>query len=257
MAFSVNATNLVFSTIAPIAGYPFSLMGWFRVPDVNMQLPLMGIWDVSGVAQSNVLFAGDTTKVAMAKVKNGILEAVTESSLMTPETWHHLVAVYASDTLRVIYLDGVNVEVNTDNVPITPLNLAYFGNYADGVFVDIAEVSIVEAEVSAEQAAELASRQPMLSTPLAKHAVAYQDCIRQRNHPGLGPAFSFAGASIIVDHPSILLPTRGVSAVMPVRFRGPWQTDQTELQASSTDIGQLAMAGVVSQNSILSGEVTS
>lgn len=257
MAFSVNVTNAIFNSMTPIASYPFSLMGWFRVPDVNIEFPILGLLSFSGLAQFEVSFAGNTTQAAVAKATGGGFSAAVSSGPMVPGTWHHLVAVYASDTLRTIYLDGSNTEVNTDNIPMASLDFFYLGNIGSSTPVDLAEVSIVQAEVSAEQATILASGYPMLSTPLARQAVIYHDCIRQLNRPGLGPISSSAVTPPAVDHPRIFSSTGGVSAVMPARFSGPWQTDETEFYPLSTGIGQLAVAGAASNNSILSGEVIS
>ncbi len=257
MAFSVNVTNAIFNSMTSIAGYPFSLMSWFRVPNVNTELPLMGLFSSSGSTQCNVSFAGGTTQAAVAKITSGSLNAAVSSSPMAPGTWHHLVAVYASDTLRTIYLDGSNTEVNTDNIPASSLDFFYFGNIGGNTLVDLAEISVVQAEVNAEQAAILSRGYPMLSTPLAKQAVVYHDCIRQPNRPGLGPISSSTGAPTAIDHPRIFSSNGGVSVVMPARFRGPWQTEGAEFYPLSTGVGQLAVAGAVSNNSILSGEVIS
>jgi len=217
----------------------------------------MGLLSSSGLMQCNVTFAGDTTQVAMAKVTSSGLNASASSSPMVPGTWHHLVAVYASDTLRTIYLDGSNAEVNTDNISATSLDFFYFGNLTGNTPVDLAEVSVVQTEVSAEQAAILASGYPLLSAPYAEQVVVYRDCIRQLNRPGIGPASTLAVTPTVIDHPRIFSSTGGVAAVMPLRFSGPWQTEQAEFYPLSSGVGQLAMAGAASNNSILSGEVIS
>lgn len=258
MALSLNISNALISNATPIAGYPFSLMGWFRIPDVDTLTSLLGIVSFSSGSRCDVLFAGDTTKAVVAKTETGSSTGVASSTIaMSPNTWHHIVAVFASDTSRTIYLDGGNAGVNTDSVSATALNFFYFGNITDTTNIDLAEVSIVTAAVSAEQAASLANGCPLLSTPLARDTVAYLDCIRQLNRPGLGPLFSSSGTPSVVDHPRVFSSTGGFLTAMPLRYGGPWLAEQAEFRPHSAEIGQLATAGMVLNNSILSGEVMS
>jgi len=258
MALSLNNTNALQTIATPIAGYPFSLMGWFRVPDVNTETSLLGLVSFSSGSRCDVLFAGHTTKAAVAKATAGSSTGAASSAIsMLPNTWQHVVAVFASDTSRTIYLDGGNSGVNTDSVTATALNFFYFGNIFSSTNIDLADVSIVSAVVSAEQAAALSKGCPILSTSLAGNLVAHHDCIRQLNRPGLGPLFTSSGTPGVVDHPRVFFSNGGALAAMPLRYGGPWLTEQTEFYPLSTDIGQFSTAGVVLSNSIFSGEVMS
>ena len=255
MAFSLNNSNSLFCITTPIAGYPFSLMGWFRVPDVSLQLSLMGLVSFSSGSRCDVKFAGNTTDSATATAESVDSGTAVTTSPMIPGTWHHLLAVFASDTKRTIYLDGGNAGVNTDLVSVSALDFFYFGNIADTNLVDIAEVAIVQAEISAEQAAGFVKRVPVFATPYAADVVAYQDCIRQLNRPALGPTFTSNGTLNVIEHPPIHIASRGRIGLSPSRLPGPWYLENAEASSSSLDIGQLAMAGMAVNNTTLAGEV--
>ncbi len=256
MAFSLNSTNFSFSGSLSVPGYPFSLIGWFRVPNVTSPAFLMGLINFSSGESCDILFAGDSTKEAVAKTTTGSSSgSAYSSSPMIPGQWHHLVAVFASDGERKIFLDGDNLGVNNDNLPISMLNTFYFGNPFGSDYVDVADVSFVQTAVSAEQAAILASGGPVLALPNFRDVLAYHDCIRQVNRPGLGPDFTVTGTPTVVDHPRMLFPVGGYSTTMPKRIRGPFHMGQGIYRSLSDEQGQLAVAGVVSNNAILSGEV--
>ncbi len=256
MAFSLNSANFIFTSSLSTAGYPFSLIGWFRAPNVNALTFLMGIIDFPSGTSCDVLFAGNTTKEAVAKTKiSGSFGEAYSSSPMIPGKWHHLVGVFASDSDRKIYLDGSNVGVNNDNISIPALNTFYFGNPYSATFVDVAEPAFVQAAVSAEQATALASGGSVLALPNSLDVLAYHDCIRQVNRPGLGPKFIAAGGATVLDHPRTRFATGGRSTVMPNRVRGPWRVEQTLARPFAATQGQPLVAGIASNNSILSGQV--
>ncbi len=257
MALSLNNANVILSTLVSVSGYPFSLIGWFRVPDVTSSTLLMGIASVSTGARCDVYFAGDGTKEAIAKTKIGSSFGAASTTLpMTPGKWHHLAAVFSSDSERKIYIDGGNFGVNNDNFPISAMSFFYFGNLYGSVLVDVAEVSVIQAAVSAEQAAAFANGSPVLASPYSRNTVTYHDCIRQTNHPGLGPKFIVVGSPAATDHPRVLHTVGGHSIAMPSRFRGPWHAEQTLIRSLPAAQGQLSISGVSSNDSILSGEVT-
>ena len=258
MAFSINITNAMLANTATITGYPFSLVGWFRVPSVSVEVSLLGLVSFATGARCDVLYAGNTTQAAVAKAQFGTSVGSASSTIaMTPGTWHHLVAVFASDSSRSIYLDGGNVGIDTTSVSVSQLDFFYLGNISNSNSVDLAEVSIIEADVSANQAAVLACGSPVLSIPLAHNAIAHQDCIRQHNRPGLGPIFTSTGTPGVVDHPRVHFPTGETMKTMPLRFAGPWQVEQCGWHAASTEIGQHVVSGIAMGDSILAGEVMS
>ncbi len=257
MAFSLNNSNSFFSIATSVSGYPFSMVGWFRVPDVNTLTNLMGIVDFSTGASCEVYFAGDSGKQAIAKTTNGSSGSASSTSPMIPGQWHHLSAVFASDTERKIYLDGGNVGVNTTNIPIGVLSFYYFGNIFSTDSIEVADVSIIETALDEEQVVVLAKGFSVRTLPSVRDALAYQDCIRHANRPGLGPGLSMAGLSTVVEHPRMMFPIGGYSMAMTDRVRGPFRVEEMQYRSLSNEQGQLSSAGVVSTNAVLSGEVIS
>jgi len=217
----------------------------------------MGILSTSTGARCDVYFAGDSTKEAVAVTKIGnSSSAAYSASPMIPGQWHHLTAVFPSDSERKIFIDGSNLGVNNDNLTIPTLNFFYFGNLYGPEFVDVAEVSVIQAAVGAEQAAFLANGGPLLASPNSRDMVTYHDCIRQTNRPGLGPKFVVIGSPTATDHPRVMHAVGGASTAMANRIRGPWQVEQSFAHSIAAAQGQLTASGVASNNSILSGEVT-
>ena len=258
MALSLNNGSALLCNSTTISGYPFTLVGRFRVPNVNAQMSLLGLISFSTGARCDVFYAGNTTDAAVAQTQLGSSIGAASSAIsMTPGTWHHVMAVFASSTSRKIYLDGGNLGTNTDSVTATSLDFFYLGNILDSNQVEIADVAIVSAEASAEHAASLAAGCPIMSTSLAGQTVAYHDCIRQQNHPGVGPSFTSGGSPVVVDHPRAFFATSGNFSAMPLRYQGPWHAEQAEMSSLSAETGQLTTAGIELNNSILSAEVMS
>lgn len=257
MALSLNNANAILSALVTIPDYPFSLVGWFRVPDNSKFTALMGITSTSTGERCEIYFAGDSTKEAVAATYTTSSSSLAYStSPMIPGQWHHLVAVFASDNERKIFIDGGNLGVNNDNLAISALSFIYFGNLYGPDLVDVAEVSIIQAAVSADQAAFFANGGPLFSSPNISAMVTYHDCIRQANQPGLGPKFIVIGSPVATAHPRKIHAVSGHSIAMPYRVRGPWRVEQSLGRSLSASQGQLSASGVASNNSILSGEVT-
>jgi len=257
VAFSLNSSNSLFTNSVSVAGYPFSMTGWFRVPDVTASVSLTGLVSFSTGARCDLIFAGDGGKEAVAKTANGSSSSALSTSAMIPGQWHHLAAVFASDSERTIYLDGGSIGVNTDSISIGTLDFYYFGNISSATAIDVAEVSLIKAALDAQQVAALAKGCPVLALTSARDLIAYQDCIRSPNRPGLGPVLSMAGGATIVDQP------RGMSALgvsmsaMSGFVRGPMRVEQSHFRSLSAAEGQMSNVGVVSTNAIFPGEVVS
>jgi len=258
VAFLLNNNNAIYSISASVSGYPFSLVGWFRVPDSNQAIRLMGIASLSTGAQCDLIFAGDGGKEAVAKTTYGSSGSAYSTSPMIPGQWHHLTSVFVSDNERRIYLDGGNVGVNNTNIPIGPFEFFFFGNGYTTESIGTADVALIEAVVSAEEAAVLAKGYPLLASPSLHSLSIYHDCIRNLFRPGLGPVF-FPGSvgPTVVEHPRTMFAKGGYSIIAPDRVRGPFRIEQSHCQSLSAASGQTGIAGVVETQSILPGEVVS
>jgi len=256
VALSLNNGNAILSTLVTIPDYPFSLIGWFRVPDNSTFTPLMGVTSTTTGERCEVYFAGDSTQEAVAATfTSGSSGLAYSTSPMVPGQWHHLVAVFASDNERKIYIDGGNLGVNNDNLTMSALSFIYFGNLYGPDYVDVAEVSVIQAAVTSDQAAFFAKGGPLFSSANISDAVTYHNCVRQANQPGLGHKFIVIGSPASTDHPRILHAVGGYSTTMPDRVQGPWRVEQLLGRSLSAAQGQQSASGVASNNTILSGEV--
>jgi len=255
VAFSIDGSNVLYSINSPISGYPFSLAGWFRVPDVSLLTALVGVIDFSTGAKCEIYFAGDAGKQAVARTTNGSSESAYSTSPMIPGVWHHLTAVFSSDSERKIYLDGGNLGVNSGSLSVGIPGFFYFGNLNGVASVDLADVLLIEGAVSEQQATALAMGYPMLLLPSSRDVVAYQNCIRYLNHPGWGLKILSLDTPVVVDHPPMMIPNRVNSITMANRVRGPFRVEEMLYRSLSSAQGQHSSAGVASTNSILSGEV--
>jgi len=258
MAFSVNAINLLYSFGSPLSGYPISFVGWFRVPDVSLSIPLAGLVNFSTAQNCEIHFAGDAGKEVVATTTNGTSKSAYSTSPMIPGKWHHVAGVFSSDNDRKIYLDGGSIGVNSESLSLGALDFLYFGSFGGTTLIDIAHVSIFESALDEEQVALLAKGFSVFTLPNARDVLAHQDCIRNINGPGFGLEISLAGPLAIVDHPRTMFSNGGYSmTTMPDRIRGPFRIEEMLFRSQSSEQGQLSSAGVVSTNSVLSGEVVS
>jgi len=255
VALSLNNSSTYFNFALPAIGYPFSLVGWFRVPDTSALISFLGIASLSTGARCDIYYAGNGGKEAVAKSANGTSGSAYSTSPMTPGQWHHLTAVFSSATERKIYLDGSSEGVNNSNVPIGTLDFLYFGAAYSTTLVDVADVSLVAATVSKEQAVALANGYSLLASPISPNVIVYHDCIRRGNRPGIGPVFVSNGSPVVIDHPRMMFPNSGFSTALPDRVRGPFRIEKSLFRSQSAEQGQLSIAGVNSTNTILSGEV--
>ncbi len=258
MALSIKNSEVLLGDSVPISGYPFSFVGWFRVSDVNHYVPLVGFTDSLTNTRHEIFFAGyASNKPAGALSYVGSAASAQSTSSMVPGQWHHLVAVFSSDTYRKIILDGGNSGINTSSRAFAGADTFYIGNKNTSSRADVAELAVIGASVSDSQAATLAKGCPVLASPLSNDVVAYYDLIRQKNRPGLGPTITSNLSPAVVEHPPVILPRGCRTTVMPRRMRGPFHIGQGGFRSHSAEQGQLAASGVVSNNTILSGEMSS
>ena len=99
---------------SPISAYPFTMAGRFSIDAfVNALIPALTLYQSgSGIVDYGIgptylnwgIYARNTTFYHAASSEN------------TTNVWGHLVGVFASATDRRLYLDGVQIASDTDNV---------------------------------------------------------------------------------------------------------------------------------------------
>jgi len=146
-------------TVAPV-----TLACWFRCDDATTgDQALVGLSSETEDYDGWWLLLETSDNKVQARLNgSGATDQAETSTSFSENTWHHAVAVFASDTLRVAYLDGGGKGTDTaSNTPSTVENTTLGGIYyapgpaVDGVFSGcIAEARIYnrvlsDAEVSA------------------------------------------------------------------------------------------------------------
>ncbi|MCA9229199.1 MAG: hypothetical protein KDA57_00995 [Planctomycetales bacterium] len=257
MSFSLNNSNAFYCISFPLTGYPFSFAGWFRVPATPAMTYLMGVASLATGARCDLLYAGNGSKEAIARTMFGSSGSAYSTSPMVESQWHHLAAVFASDSDRKVYLDGGNVGTNNVSLAIGPLDFCYFGNGYSTTTVDVGEISLVGAALSSEEVLALSRGVSILALADSSQLITYHDCIRSAMRPRLGPDFFSSGSLVVKDHPRATYANGGTPVAMPNRIRGPFRIEEALARASSDAAGQCAIAGSYAANSFLPGEVVS
>jgi len=257
MALSIHSSNLVDLGSLPITGYPFTMTGWFRVPNINVAMTLMRFNDTATGTDYEMLFGGHSTNWAGILVATPLSKAVKSTTAMIPGQWHQVTGVFESNTNRTVYLDGGNSGSSELPRAFNGADSFVLGNFRTNDYVDVAEAAVINRALTVEEIEQLALGLSMLSLPAARNTVTYLQCIRRLNQPGIGPVASAGQPLGVVDHPRMFSANLGSSAAMPFRRRGPLHLDRGECQSSFSEQAELAVVGVDSDNTLHYGEVLS
>lgn len=257
MALSLSQTEVVDLGSLPINNLPFTLAGWFRVPNVPKWLTLLRVENTQTGSYHSIYFRGNVDNVAAAISKVGVAAAAKSTTPMIPGQWHHVTGVFEADDVRRVYLDGGNMGASFLTRVFEGTDLSVLGNIRSSDTVDVAEIGIIDGVLSDEEIVMLASGCSMLNLPSAAQLLTYHDCVRGVNRPGLGPVASSAGTPTVVDQPRVLWSSGGLSQVQPFRIRGPLQIDQESYRTSFSEQAELSVAGIASDSVVLHGEVLS
>lgn len=157
MALTWAIGNRLTTASAILTAPPISFAGWFYVTALANYPALFGISNSGGAEAFSVYMDPANNLNAETSVAGGANRAVTSGGLATSNTWHHCTAVFASSTLRSIYLDGTTKVTNTasrvpSSLAVTALggidtvedfvgNLAFLGVWND-ILTDADAVSL-------------------------------------------------------------------------------------------------------------------
>ena len=256
MGLALNNANYPSIAQGVVAGYPFTLCGWFRVPAVSLFLPLMGMNDTTAGVRYELYYSGHTTGQIGANAYDGGSAVAISGVAATPEVWFHAAGVFASETDRRVYLDGGNLGTNATSRSWSGTNLLYAGNRNNSTAVDVAEAAVFAAALSGADAAALANGVSPLALARSRNLVVYQDLITRLNRPGLGPTLSAAAGASYVGHPRMLYggPRQRAGRI---RVLGPWRLGGLQFAASGVTAGQTFVAGAAGDSQRTFGEVIS
>jgi len=132
---------------------PFTIGGWIRTPVASADNTLASVADKDVNADFHAV--GEIASKLTARTYDGtISDAVSGTDVGS--TWTHCVGVYATDSSREIYVDGVPAATNTDTRSVANIDRLTIGTTADSTpfgFTDgeIAGVSLYSAVRSAAE----------------------------------------------------------------------------------------------------------
>lgn len=266
MAMAAAATQQIDLGAIGITGYPFTLAGWFRVPNVNKLLTLMGVGNSVTGSYHRLLYQGHLTGSAAAISFVGSNSTANSTVSMTPGQWHHVTGVFESATSRRVYLDGGNSGSSFASRAYDGFDRHYVGNFGADL-IEVSDAVVFATALSTPQIALLARGFSPLSLPAARDLLSYQNCLRRLNWPGVGPSASATLAPSVVAHPRLRSTMHGRCQIMPLRFRSPFHCEVLVLGGFGTHAelvsnygligGQVSVAGVEQTEVLLSGEVQS
>lgn len=267
MAISLNDAGPVDLGPLAITGYPFTMVGWFRVPSVTSAVTLMRIDNTLTTSFHAIAYEGQSAGQVAAISKVGATGAARTTIAMTPGLWQHVVGVFEADNSRRAYLDGDNMGSSAASRVFDGANLFRAGNLNSSSMVDLAEFAVFASVLTDVEIGMLARGCPVLCLPSANELLTYHDGVRGINRPGVEPLASSPVSPAVVDHPRVLMPSGGRTLAQPCRTCGPFQIDRESYRTSFSEQGQLsaagvadgegqaATAGIASEGSVLFGEV--
>jgi hypothetical protein len=263
MAFAIGQTELVDLGGLSVSGYPFTLAGWFRVPNVNKLLTLMGVGFSTSGSYHRLVHLGNTTKMAGAVSNTGSSSVASSTIAMTPGQWHHVVGVFEAANSRRVYLDGGNVGSHTGSRTFDGADQFVLGNLSSTDAVDGAEAGIWNVALSADEIGMLCEGISPLCLPRVGNLLTYQSCVRGLNWPARGPHATAIATPGVMAHPRCFYAFNSSVQTVPNRLPGPFCTSQGELlginaqggQAflGSGEVGQLRSSGRVAAQLALEG----
>lgn len=165
MSVSLNGTNQYLNAAASVTAYPFSVSAWMKTSDLTQNGVLVDIGATTFAASKSHNYTefrgavgGDPVR---ASTYYTAATSAASSTGVSSGTWHHVLAVYNSDTDRRVYIDGGSKGTDSGNqngdANITVMVVGVGGNGAFNHFAgNIAEVGIWSSALSDANAVTLA-----------------------------------------------------------------------------------------------------
>lgn len=135
---------------APISNHPFSLECWFKTPNDASTGVLLYIGDKSEPDVYWILYVSSTGQV-VARSRNTAdgIQAVSAANY-DDDTWHHAAGVFASNTSRKIFVDGVEEDEETTSVSVSGIDRVTIGALGDSTPGAYHEGEIDEVRIAAQ-----------------------------------------------------------------------------------------------------------
>lgn len=200
---------------AVLSGVPISISIWFR-RDADIECVLFSLVDKDSDVNAffiQCLASGDSNQVRVLTRDSGGYGIATTSTGTTDNVWQHVLAVFAANNDRRVYLNGGGKGTNA--TARTPANMdrtaiGYWARMSPLQYFsgDIAEVAIWNGILTDADAASLAKGfSPRLVQP--NNLAAHWNLIRGLNDNVGGYNLTASGTSVS-DHPRIIVPSRKI-----------------------------------------------
>jgi hypothetical protein len=139
MALSISQSEVVDLGALPLSGYPFTLTGWFRVPNMSSLLTLMRVENTQTGSYHAIYFRGHVDDRAGAISKVGFSGTAKSTAPMIQGQWHQVTGVFEADNQRHVYLDGGNIGTSTHTRVFDGADQFVLGNVSTSDAVEVAE----------------------------------------------------------------------------------------------------------------------
>jgi len=224
-----------------VTGTPISIAAVFQTDSLTLRQVVASVGDDSDNDMCAMAIRGD--------VLNDPLEAYTYggagaknaqvASVLSTNTWHYGLAVFASTSSRTIYCDGVNTTTNTDNTSVADLDQVRVAratfSFADLYLSGMAgEVAIWNVALTAADALILAAGySPLFVKP--ENLVHYYPLIRDGDQDRVsGQHLADSGSPTIVDHPAVIYPATSMLSYKTGATTSTSTSTSTTTTSSST-----------------------
>lgn len=216
MARTFNGSSqYIYTTTAPLTGYPLTMACWFNVANVTADHSLMQLVDGSSGTHYHALLAEGTRAgdpVSVRSDSGGGASAARSTTSFSASTWSHACTVVSAANSRAAYLNGGGKGTNTGTQTFTDGTAIYIGVRVDTTLQlycngYIAEPAIWNVALTDAEVADLAKGfSPLLIRP--ESLVFYSPFIGQAEYTKdwKGTALTESTIPGTIAHPPIFRP---------------------------------------------------
>lgn len=203
------------STSAPVTAPGFVVSAWFNAPANDTIRTILAIRD-TGTSTNYWLIRtqgfGSNDVAVVANDGTAIGSAIAVGGY-TPNTWTHVLYRERHASLRVIYVDGVNIDSDSTTVNPSSIDSLWLGDYTLSEYTgELAEVAIWDdplpnADIPKMAESLAAGFPPLLAHP--NNLVYYSPLINGEDEYDIvgGLQLTETGSVGVSAHPTIIKPT--------------------------------------------------
>ncbi len=147
LTFVNGNTDYAERDAAPFSDYPFTMECLVRSPNDAATGILMWVGDKNVEDVHWMLYLSSTGEVA-ARARNTTAQNAISAANYDDDTWQHVVAVFANDTSRKIYVNGVEEDEDTNSVSVADIDRLGIGANLRATRAGFHEGEIDEARFS-------------------------------------------------------------------------------------------------------------